>query len=1044
MSSISLPAVLRSLRVESAGRRAFLFLDGEGNETAALTFGELDRRVDGVAAALDAQGARGERALLLFPPGLDFVVAFLGCLRAGAVAVPAYPPRPNRRQPRLQAIARDAHARFVLSTTAIAAAAGRLCADIPELAGVVWMAIEDLGSHGEEWDGPDPEPDAAAFLQYTSGSTADPKGVVVTHANLVHNEEAIRYGFGQTASSVVVGWLPLYHDMGLIGNVLQPLYSGGTAVLFSPLAFLQRPRLWLEAIGRYHATTSGGPNFAYDLCVRKIGEAERAGLDLSSWSVAFNGAEPVRAETLERFSAAFAPCGFRREAFFPCYGLAEATLFAAGGDPAGAPAVRTFRTADLLHHDAVEAPAGEAGARPLVGCGRPSPGQRIAVVDPQSGALCPSGRVGEIWIAGPSVAAGYWGRPEVSARLFHARTADGDGPFLRTGDFGFLAADGELFVTGRLKDLIILRGRNYYPQDIEQTAERVDAALRPGGGAAFGIERDGEERLVVVQEVEHGRAGAPAPSILAEAIRRAVADEHEIAVEEVVLLRSGTLPKTSSGKVRRQACREGYLAGSLAVVGRSALAERDRAEGIKALGSATPRDAIRSEAARVLRLDAGRLASDQPLVALGLDSLAAVELKAGIEARTGAVLSLAGLLSGATLASVEAEVHAARAAARPEPEAGLRLGEHPLSAGQEALWFSDRLAPQAATYNLAAAARIEGALDSRALGQALQALADRHPALRTTFSFRSGEPRQIVHERLPVDFQVEPPLRSEAAAPLAAEAYRPFDLQQGPLLRVRLWPLESQGWLLLLAVHHLVTDFWSLGLFVRELAALYGGPAALEPLPCTYTDYVLWQDRLLAGEEGERLWGYWRRQLAGDLPVLELATDRPRSASQTYAGLAHGLRLEPELAGRLRELGRASGTTFFVTLLAGLQAFLSRTAGQDEVVIGTPTAGREANAFREVMGYFVNPVALRLTAEGDPTWRELLTRAQAVALAAFEHRALPFPLIAGRLHRERDPGITPVFQALFVLQKAPRPEERTMAEFVLGEGEARVAMADLT
>jgi amino acid adenylation domain-containing protein len=1075
MSSLMLPssllAVLRSLGAESADRRAFLFLDGDGNEAAELGFGELDRRVRSVAAALDAQGARGERALLLFPPGLDFVVAFLGCLRAGVVAVPAYPPRPHRQQPRLQVIARDSGARFVLATRAITAAAERLSASVPELGGAVWMAVEDLSSGGEAWDAPDPEPDAPAFLQYTSGSTSDPKGVVVTHANLVHNEEAIRLGFGQSAASVVVGWLPLYHDMGLIGNVLQPLYAGATAVLFSPLAFLQRPRLWLEAIDRYRATTSGGPNFAYDLCVRKIGEAERAGLDLSSWSVAFNGAEPVRAETLERFSAAFASCGFRQEAFFPCYGLAEATLFVAGGDPAGASVVRAFRAEDLARHAAVEAAAGEVGVRLLVGCGRPSPGQRIAIVDPESGVPCPPGRVGEIWISGPSVAAGYWGRPEDSELLFRARTAGGDGPFLRTGDFGFVAADGELFVTGRLKDLIILRGRNVYPQDVERTAERVDPALRPGGGAAFSIERGGEERLVVVQEVEHGRPGAPEPSDLAEAVRRAVADEHEVAVEEVVLLRSGTLPKTSSGKVRRQACREGYLAGSLTVVGRSGpAAESDPPEesASAGLGESIPA-LVAAEAARVLRLDRGRLAPEAPLTGLGLDSLAAVELKAGVEARTGVALSLAGLLAGASLAAVEAEVLAGLAAARraavpgatpgvmPGVEAGPPLGEHPLSAGQEAIWFSDRLAPEAAVYNLAAAARVEGGLDPEALGRALRALADRHPALRTTFRFRSGEPRQIVHERLAVDFQVEPAVRTAADAPLAAEAYRPFDLERGPLLRVRIWPLESalestpdsKDWLLLLAAHHLVTDFWSLGLLVRELAALYGeatgrGPAELAPLPLSYTDYVRWQGRILAGERGEELWDYWRRQLAGELPVLELATDRPRPAVQTYNGLARGLRLAPELADRLRALGRASGTTLFVTLLAGLQALLSRSTGQDEVVIGSPTAGREAVPFLPVMGYFVNPVALRLSAAGDPTWRELLVSARAVALAAFEHQGLPFQRVAERLRPERDPGRSPVFQALFVFQKAQRPEERGMAEFVLGTGGARIALADLT
>jgi len=460
--------------------------------------------------------------------------------------------------------------------------------------------------------------------------------------------------------------------------------------------------------------------------------------------------------------------------------------------------------------------------------------------------------------------------------------------------------------------------------------------------------------------------------------------------------------------------------------------------------------------ARVLRLDRRQLAPNRPLTALGLDSLAAVELAAEIEAQTGVALSLAGLLSGASLEAIEAEVLAGLAAAHlpaaPAVEAGAPLGEQPLSAGQEALWFSDRLDPSAAAYNLAAAVRVEGGLDPDALGRALQALADRHPALRTTFSFRSGEPRQIVHEHLAVDFAVEHAAQPEADVPLAAVAYRPFDLEQGPLLRVRIWRTTPGPWLLLLAVHHLVADFWSLGLLVRELEALYReatgrGPAKLPSLPFGYGDYVRWQERALAGERGERLWDYWSRQLGGDLPVLELATDRPRPAVQTYSGLACDRRLPAAVADRLRELGRASGTTLFVTLLAGFQALLSRYTGQDEVVIGSPTAGRDAAPFHGVMGYFVNPVALRLAnpaADPGPTWRALLAAAREVALGAFEHQALPFATLAARLHPERDAGRSPVFQALFVFQRAERPEEKGLAELALGKGGARVALADLT
>ncbi|HEX6861479.1 MAG TPA: fatty acyl-AMP ligase, partial [Thermoanaerobaculia bacterium] len=533
---------------ERAERVAYTFLrDGE-TEEATLRYGELDVRARAIGAALERLGGRGERALLLFPAGLDFISAFFGCLYAGAVAVPSYPPAARRPQPRLRSIARSAGVRFVLTTAAIAGKREEVTAHVPELADAVWVATDAVeDALAAEWSGILPGTEALAFLQYTSGSTADPKGVRVSHGNLLHNEELIRQAFGQSEESVIVGWLPLYHDMGLIGNVLQPLYVGARCILMSPLAFLQQPARWLYAISRYRATTSGGPNFAYDLCAKKALSA-REELDLSSWKVAYNGAEPVRAATLDRFAAAFAPCGFRREAFYPCYGLAEATLFVTGGAPGEAPVVERFEE------------------RSLVGCGRVRGGQTVAVVDPETGVPAAPDQVGEIWIAGPSVAGGYWGKPEETERDFAAHLATGEGPFLRTGDLGFLRA-GELFVAGRLKDLLILRGRNHYPQDLELTAESSHPALRPGGSAAFAAEIAGEESAILVAEVER-RAAAPAGEVAA-AIRRAIASEHEVQVREVVLIQAGTLPKTSSGKVQRGACRAAWLAGGLAVVGRS-------------------------------------------------------------------------------------------------------------------------------------------------------------------------------------------------------------------------------------------------------------------------------------------------------------------------------------------------------------------------------------------------------------------------------------------------------------------------------------------
>ena len=584
----SLVDLLRRRASESPGTVGYRFLrdgeTGEGVPDEPLTWGELDRRARAIAAALAEAGAAGERALLLYPPGLDYLAAFFGCLYAGAVAVPVYPPRPrrgngggradrNRSTGRVLSILRDARAGFALTTgELLAGIEGMLPAGVGAgAAGPRWIATDRIEpERADLWRPPAVGADSLAFLQYTSGSTAEPKGVMLRHGNLLHNLELIRRAFGIRSDDRAVIWLPPYHDMGLIGGILQPLYAGFPVTLFSPMAFLQRPARWLEAISRTGASVSGGPNFAYDLAVRKTDPEQRAALDLSSWRLAFNGAEPVRAETLVRFAKAFAPAGFDRRAFYPCYGLAEGTLLVTGGGRGEGARVERFRAAELEAHRAVRAdqadgPDEAERMRVLVASGRTPGGQRVLVVDPERGAPCSEGEVGEIWIAGPSVAAGYWGKGEATTETFGARLAGAaDGPYLRTGDLGFLD-HGELFVTGRIKDLIILRGRNCYPQDLELSAERAHPALRAGGGAAFGVEADGEERLVLVQELRRDRLGDD-PVAIAGAVRRVLAQEHEVQLHALALIKPATLPKTSSGKVRRRATREAFVRGELDLV----------------------------------------------------------------------------------------------------------------------------------------------------------------------------------------------------------------------------------------------------------------------------------------------------------------------------------------------------------------------------------------------------------------------------------------------------------------------------------------------
>ncbi|MBD2676941.1 MULTISPECIES: fatty acyl-AMP ligase [Nostoc] len=552
-------------------QKAYTFLrDGEIEETS-LNFQELDQKARAIAFHLQSIGATNQRALLLYPPGLEFITAFLGCLYAGVVAVPAYPPRANMKLSRLLAIVTDAEAMFVLTTKSLLANLEKRFVEDAELATMRCLSTDDIDDNlSFDWQQPRLLSDSLAFLQYTSGSTGTPKGVMVSHGNLLCNQIAIAKGFRHTQKTSHVIWLPLFHDMGLIGNVLQSLYLGTPSILMSPMAFLQRPLRWLQAISRYQATTSGGPNFAYDLCVSKITPEQRSTLDLSSWDVAFNGAEPVRAQTLENFANYFACCGFRREAFYPCYGMAEATLFITGGLKTTLPVLYSVDGAALEENHVVEVAKPKEGTKIIVSCGRTWLDEKIAIADPTNLTKCPDGKVGEIWVHGTSVAAGYWQRPEQTQETFQAYLTDtGEGPFLRTGDLGFLQ-DGELFVTGRLKDVIIIRGQNHYPQDIELTVQKSHPALRPNCGAAFTIEQKGQQRLVIVQEVERVYIRRLNVAEVVGNITEAVAANHGLQVYDTVLIRPGSIPKTSSGKIQRQSCRRGFLDHSLNMVEDSA------------------------------------------------------------------------------------------------------------------------------------------------------------------------------------------------------------------------------------------------------------------------------------------------------------------------------------------------------------------------------------------------------------------------------------------------------------------------------------------
>ena len=547
---------------------AYIFLKDREKQEQKITYKQLRQNAKSIAAYLQVSVPQGSRALLLYPQGLDFICAFLGCLYAGVIAVPVYPPKSNQKMNRLESIIKDSVPHIILTTSSLLENIQNKLANILDLSRIQWFAtdsrkIDEVSS----WVSLNINNDSLALLQYTSGSTGTPKGVMVSHGNILHNSSYIQTAFKLTEQSVSVTWLPSFHDMGLIDGIIQPLYTGFLGIVMSPESFLKNPMLWLQAITKYRATHSGSPNLGYELCVQRITSEQQKILDLSSWISAYSGAEPIRRKTLENFINKFQSSGFKSQYFYPCYGMAEATLMISGGNIQDEPVYLNVKSEALENNQIVEAATDSENCQELVGCGHVWQDTEVKIVDPESCLECDDNQVGEIWVSGSSVAKGYWQQEEKTIATFHAKLANTNGKnFLRTGDRGFIRA-GELFITGRIKDVIIIWGRNHYPQDIEYSVQQSHKALRLDSGAAFSIEIDNQEKLVIVQEVERTYLAHLNVNEVFSAIREAVALNHALQVYAIALIKPASIPKTSSGKIQRYACRDAFLRETLVSVG---------------------------------------------------------------------------------------------------------------------------------------------------------------------------------------------------------------------------------------------------------------------------------------------------------------------------------------------------------------------------------------------------------------------------------------------------------------------------------------------
>lgn len=998
--------------------------DGEF-EGGSLTPAELDERACAIATHLQRALSRGERALLLYPPGLEFIAAFFGCIYSSVIAVPAYAPRNPRQLKRIMAILHDAQPTAILSTSNELPSLEKMLR-AENIEKIQWIATDEIGLSASDPRQPNCDEHDVLYLQYTSGSTSVPKGVMISNSNVLANLESIASVGGFSGDSVTVSWLPHFHDMGLVYSILQPIFSGFQAYLFAPSAFIQQPLRWLRGISRYRGTHCGGPDFAYALCVERISDSDRDALDLSSWRVAFNGAEPVRLQTIERFAQKFGRCGFQRTSFYPVYGLAEATLKVTSVVPDSGAFVQSVQTLGLRKNRFCVADENnnEAGQK-LVGCGAPSERHLICVVDPETHEPAPPGQIGEIWVSGPSVAQGYWNKPKETKDIFHAQIHNQDRRYLRTGDLGIFH-DGQLFIAGRIKDCIIIRGSNHYPQDIEFSVQECHPALMAAGVAAFSCDIEDEERLVIQAEI-HRRNCHDCEEVVSS-IRRAVEQEYEVQVYAVELVKQRSLPRTPSGKMQRHLCRTAFLDGSLPALHRWQTISRTKGYSVAgiareetALWPEVERDAalvalVIKEIQSSLNLTTGQVTAEDIPAGLGMDSLRAAEIAHRIERIVGYRVAPAWFTDGRSVQEIARAVrHQMENSSTASP---IQLARHSscfgLSYGQRALWFLQQMRPESTAWNITRALKIRGLLDAGRLRNALEQVIWRHPALRTTFCLKDGEPVQQVHESCATRLELIDATRfseEELHRALEKEAKFPFVLDK-PLLRVCLFPVSSREHVLLMSVHHVISDLWSLQLFYEEFARFYGG-ASDDAVAVEYFEFVEWQQHLLESDEGKMLWEYWVRKLSGTLPVTRFLPDEVAEPKRERVCESQIVRMDRKFVELLKRRAAEEQTTCYAMLLTIFLGLLHRETGEDALLIGTPVHGREHAAFAATFGYFVNTLPIRVDLNGRLIFRKALHLVSDTLSEGLARAALPFPLIVEKLRNERDSDLSPLIHVMF-------------------------------
>jgi amino acid adenylation domain-containing protein len=982
-------SLLMQRAAQSEPGSGYTFLHDSDGAADHLSFSELHASALSIGAALSSAGPKGARVVLLHRPGLEFIRAFFGCLYAGLVPVPVAPPGSREESwVRLQGIARNAGATIGMTDLAECALAVR------------WVKVSERHAASSAFVPVEPDARAIAMLQYSSGSTGNPKGVMLTHASMMANQAVICEKFSHEPGATVVGWLPQYHDMGLIGNILQPLYLCGRAVLLSPASFLQRPARWLQAISTWRACTSGGPNFAFDLCTDRIRESELATLDLTHWRLAFTGSEPVHARTMERFSKRFAGCGFRREAFYPCYGLAESTLMVTGGRKGAAPTSVSVDRRQLAQGVVNACEGNDSQHLDVVDCGDSAGGHEMQIVNPQTRTRCLDGTIGEIWVRGASVALGYWGDEERTREIFGATL--GDEPahsWLRTGDLGFARA-GRLFITGRRKDLIIVRGRNIYPHDIEEVVQSANSSFRRGGGAAFGIEQGGTEQLVLVQELDRKALRQTCFAEFEAQVRDIIATNFGVTLHALVLTKQGGVPKTSSGKIRRNACRDAFLSGSLVSLYRTESMAQDAICAIDAapIEDASVAQVLRHLLAQELRVSVTEIDAARSMVAHGLDSLRAAQLAVAIQNRFGMAVDMSELLSTQTICNLADDLQSRQSVGTGNEAsvAATVTQDTALSFNEVGFWRLQQLHWRSNAYSIAVPLVIDGTVDVAALSRAVEQVCQHHPILRTRYPESDGVATAMLRDGTAnalsiVDASSWTELQVDASMTEFLGAT--VDVTQGPLLQAQFLQRSTSRSLLAVVVHHIAVDLWSLLVILRDLGEAYrvhaSGKSRALQVSGPYRAFATAQSALLASPEGQAQLRFWQDKIAHAPRALEFRKLGARPVEFSFRSISRNFRLPGALAGAIREKVKAAEVTTFSFLLAAYEILLYRRTGQRCFLVGSPVSQRPAAGFDSTVGCFVDVKWIAADVIPQASFRENLSRVHADMTEVLRHRNIP-------------------------------------------------------